>query len=69
MIFAASARQQLEASKQMKVKRCYTFVTDYDEENDNLPDMMKSIGRMYIHEIKKLLTLVDFMAPLSVRKK
>lgn len=43
---SASSRQQLEAAKQMKVNRCYTFVTDYDEENDNLPDMMKSIGRM-----------------------
>ncbi|XP_045214417.2 uncharacterized protein LOC123564716 [Mercenaria mercenaria] len=43
---SAASRQRLEAAKQMTANRCYTFVTDYDEENDYLPDMMKSIGRM-----------------------
>ncbi|KAL4240470.1 hypothetical protein ACF0H5_001262 [Mactra antiquata] len=39
-------RARLEAASSTLVPKCYTFVTDYDEENDNLPDWMKSIGRM-----------------------
>lgn len=41
-----SARQRLSNVKQTTVNKCYTFVSDYNEEIDNLPDWMVTIGRM-----------------------
>lgn len=42
-----TARQRLSNVKQTTVSRCYTFVSQYDEnENDGLPDWMITIGRM-----------------------
>ncbi|KAH3872956.1 uncharacterized protein LOC127868896 [Dreissena polymorpha] len=40
------ARQRIKTLTKTSVNRCYTFMTEYDEEYSLLPDMMKSVGRM-----------------------
>ena len=43
-LISDSARSRLSTLKGRWVPKCYTFVTEYDEEATNLPYWMKSIG-------------------------
>lgn len=49
------------------VNSCYTFVTEYDEENRVLPDWMKSIGGMHNSAASCfIVSLIDLSAAVAV---
>ncbi|XP_052784288.1 uncharacterized protein LOC128220072 [Mya arenaria] len=61
------SRQRLRTLTQNDVNRCFTFVTQYDEETSELPDMMKSIGRMQNSAASCfIVSVIDLVAAAAV---
>ncbi|KAL3877096.1 hypothetical protein ACJMK2_034851 [Sinanodonta woodiana] len=65
-ILTDASRHELETLKGRKMKRCYVFFSEYDEEDDNLPNHMKRVGRLQTSAASCVIVSFIIMMAASV---